>query len=240
MGRLSTRSAGIAGVIFVILIAVPGFASGAPPSTDDPAAKFATYIASNRSGLIFASIAGAAADFFVVFFLGGLYTALRRLGASAGLLIASLIAILLTGASAAAGGVIQAATAFRFNGPQHVDASIAQLAVDISAMAFVLAGFTLAAFLLVTAAMMSTAGRFPRWLAWVGFIGAPLEVIGVLTAVGTSGFFGLEGPAGLVFGLLPFGIFMLSTSIVMIVRGAAIDGATDVARAAVPAAPLRA
>ncbi|TMC46941.1 MAG: hypothetical protein E6J20_20450, partial [Chloroflexi bacterium] len=108
MGKMTTRLAGIAGILFVILIAVPGFASGAPPDTADGPAKFLAYVMHNRSALIVSGFLGAAADFFVVFFLGGLYVALRRLGASPVMLVASVIAIVLTGALASAGGAIEA------------------------------------------------------------------------------------------------------------------------------------
>src|SRR5205807_5540985 len=87
MGKVSTRAAGIAGIFFVLLIALPGFASGAPPDTDKPATEFLKYVQENRSGILVGDFFGGLADVCVVFFIGSLIMALRRHGAAPLLLI---------------------------------------------------------------------------------------------------------------------------------------------------------
>lgn len=225
MGKVSTRMAGIAGILFILLIALPGFASGAPPDTDKPATEFLKYVQENRSGILVGDFFGGLADVFVVFFIGGLLMALRRLGAAPALLVGSVVALVLTGAVATVGGVLSAAAAFRLGGAQHVDAETIRVLMDASSAAFTLISFSLAAFLLVNAMMMSSVRLFPTWLAWLAGVGALVELAVPASLFGTSGFYSLEGPVGLL-GLLPFALFTLGTSIVMVVRGAAMDAAT--------------
>ena len=220
------RLAGIAGIIFILLVAIPGFASGAPPDPSDPSSKFLSYYQDHRSALIAATFLGVVADFFVVFFLGGLLMALRRLGGSPMLIVAALTALILTGAVATIGGLLSATAAFRVGGSQHVDAETIRLLSDGSAIAFTLLGPTIAGFLVATGVMMAKVRLFPAWLAWIAWVGAVLELIGSVGVFNTTGAFSPEGALGLVFGLLPFAVFVLATSIVMVTRGAAMDSAS--------------
>jgi Domain of unknown function (DUF4386) len=224
MGKVSTRVAGIAGIIFILLIALPGFASGAPPDTDKPATEFLKYVQENRSGILVGTFFSGLADVFVVFFIGGLVMALRRLGAAPLLLIASVVALVLTGAVATVGGLLQVGAAYRLNGAQHVDAETIRLVYDASTAAFVLISFSLAAFLLVNGMMMASVRLFPTWLAWLGMVGAAVELVGTPSLFGTSGFYSLEGAVGII-GLTPFALFTLGTGIVMVIRGPAMDAA---------------
>lgn len=224
MGKVSTRWAGIAGIIFVLLIAVPGFASGAPPDTADPAAKFLSYFQTNRSGILVATFFGGLANIPVVFFVGGLLVALRRLGAAPALLIAALTGLILTGGLASVGGLLNAAAAFRLDGAQHVDAESIRMLSDASALAFTLLSFTTAAFLLPLALMLASVRRFPTWLAWVAGVGAILELAVAPSMFRNSGGYALNGAVGLL-GLIGIAVPMLATAIVMVIRGQAIDAA---------------
>jgi len=220
------RLAGIAGIIFFLLVAVPSFLSGSPPDPSDPSSKFVTYYQDNRSALITASLLGTLGDIFAVVFIGGLIFALRRLGASLVLLVAALSAFILTGALATTGGIFQIATAFRVSAAQHVDAETIRLLADASAIAFTLIGVSVAALLAAMALMFARVRFFPMWLAWVAGVGAVLEVVGAFSVYGTTGAFSPEGFLGLIFGLLPFAVFVVATSIIMVMRGDAIESST--------------
>ena len=220
------RIAGIMGIIFIVLVAVPGFATGAPPDPADPAAKYLSYYQDHRSAIIATTFLGALADFFVVFFLGGLLVALRRLGASPIFLIAALTALILTGGLATTGGLLTATAAFRVGGSAHVDAETIRLLADGSAIAFTLLGGGIAAFLVATGMMMKKARFFPTWLSWVAFVGALAEVVGTVSVFNATGQFSPEGFTGLLLGLLPFTVFVLATSIILLMRGNAMESAT--------------
>jgi hypothetical protein len=166
------RLAGVAGIIFIVLVAVPGFATGQPPDPSDPSAKFLSYYQDHRGAIMAATFFGAVADFFVVFFLGGLLMALRRLGGSGMLIVTALAALIITGALAAAGGLLMATAAFRVGEAQHIDAETLRALIDGSNIAFILLGPPIAAFFVATGAMMAKARFFPTWLAWVGWVGA--------------------------------------------------------------------
>ena len=142
------------------------------------------------------------------------------------LIVAALAALILTGALAATGGIFTITAAFRVGGSQHADAETIRLLADGSAIAFTVLGPTIAAFLVATGLMMSKARHFPAWLAWVAWVGAALELVGSASVFSTSGAFSPEGALGLVFGLLPFAVFVLATSIVMVTRGDAMESAT--------------
>jgi uncharacterized protein DUF4386 len=223
--KVSVRTAGIAGIAFFVLIALPGFVTGSPPDPGDPATKFLSYATDHRSGIIAAGYLGVAANFFALAFLAGLIVALRRLGASPLLLVAAFGGLLLAGAANAAGTTLTLSSAFRLNGSQHIDAESVRMLTDASAISFTMIAFPIALFMLASGLMMQSARLFPNWLALVGMIGAAVELVGTLAVFSTTGAFSPEGPLGLVLGLLPFGIFVLATSIVMVMRGAAMESA---------------
>jgi hypothetical protein len=225
MGKGWIRLAGIAGILFVVLVAIPGFASGSPPDPADPASKYLSYYQDHRSAIIAGTFIAAAANFFVVFFIGGLLSALRRLGGSALLLIAALTALILTGGIALLGGILTTLAAFRVGEAHHVDAETIRLLADGSSICFTLLGFTIAAWLAATGMLMSATRLFPTWLSWVAAVGAVLELVGTVALFSTTGAFSPGGPAGLLFGLLPFAVFTVGTSIVMVMRGDAMEGA---------------
>ena len=240
MGKMWIRLAGITGIVVVLLVAIPPFTSGSFPDTAASASQFASYVANNRTTLIITAYTAAAADFFLVFFLGVLYVALRRMGASAILLVASLAAIILAAAMDTFPGALEAGLAFRFTGAQHVDATVARMIFDASSMAFGMLDFTLAAFLITTGAMMARASHFPTWLAGVAYGAAVLQLIGTFTVFGTSGFFSLEGFGATLLGTVPFSIFVVITSILMIFRAAAMNRATTAAARPGPTAAMSA
>jgi hypothetical protein len=150
--------------------------------------------------------------------------ALRRLGAAPALLVGSVVAVVLTGALATVGGLLTSTAAYRVGGSQHVDPETIRLIWDGSGVAFSLISFTLAAFLLTNAMMMASVRLFPMWLAGLAAVGTVVELVVPASLFGTSGFYSLEGPVGIL-GLAPFGLFALGTSIVMVVRGPAMDAA---------------
>jgi hypothetical protein len=58
-------------------------------------------------------------------------------------------------------------------------------------------------------------GILPRWSAWVGYVGAALNLIASLGVFGggdTNGFFTATGLVGFVFGVLPFVVWVASVS----------------------------
>lgn len=236
---LPARAAGIAGIIFVVAAAVPGFASGSPPDPSDPAAKFLSYYHDNRSALITAALLGMIGTFFAFFFFAKLISALRRAdGETGALTLVAVVSIAVVATMAAIGGILSATAAFRLGGAEHIDAVTLVAFNDAASITFALLGVPLAAFFASQGLLMMGTRLLPAWLAVLTLVMAALEFVGSFTVLSTTGFFSPGGPAGLFLGLLPLAIVVLSTSIVMLVRPAPFDGVASAAgtAGAVPAA----
>lgn len=219
MVKSSVRVGGIAGIFFVVLVAVPGFATSQPPDATDPASKFLAYYQDHRSALIASAFLGTAGIFFAAFYLGGLMVAFRRLGGAPALIVAAITGLIITGSVATAGALFTTTAAYRVNGAQHVDAETVRALADASAISFTLIGLPIAAFFAACGLIMVKARFFPAWLAAVAGIAAAAEVVGSAGVFATSGAFAPGGVLGLILGLLPFTLFVLATSIIMITRG---------------------
>ena len=220
---LTARVAGIAGVLFVVATAFPGFAAGSPPDPGDPASKFLSYLSSNRSAIIVAQVLAMVGTFFGIFFFGKVISALRRVGGSGNpLTIAGIIAIAIVATLASIGGALEVVAAFRLNAGEHVDAVTVQALSDASAICFAFIGMPFAA-LFVSQGLLLRASRAPSWLGIVWILAGALEAVGAFTVLNSTGGFSPEGAAGLFLGLLPFGLTTLATSITMIVRPGAFD-----------------
>lgn len=222
----SAKTTGLIGIVFVLMVAIPGFAAGSPPDPDAPATKFLTYYQTNRSAVLAGTFIPTAGLILGIFFLGGLVSALRRHEATpTPLPIVSLVGFVFTGVLATVGGIVAAAAAFRLSGAQHIDAETLRFASDLSNMCFALIGFPIAAFFLATGLVMRASSAFPAWLAVLAWVAAILEIVGTFGVFATSGAFAPGGALGLLLGLAPFVVFVLATSIFMVVRSARLDAA---------------
>src|SRR5258708_5746105 len=151
----SARTTGLIGIVFVLMVAIPGFLAGQPPDPDAPASKFLTYYQSNRSALIAAQFIPTGGLILGIFFIAGLVSTLRRAEATpTPLPIVTFTGFAFTGILATLGGIVTAGAAFRMGGAQHIDAETLRFASDFSNMSFTLIGFPLAAFLLATGLVM--------------------------------------------------------------------------------------
>ena len=235
---LTARVAGIAGILFVVATAIPGFASGSPPAPDDPASKFLSYASSNRSALIIAQALAMVGTFFAFFYFAKIVSAMRRVGGDGNpLTIVGIISIAAVATLAAVGGALQVLVAFRLNTGEHLDAVTVQALTDGSAICFALLGMPFAAFY-ASQGILMRGSRAPQWLSTVWLAAAALLAVSTFTILSSTGGFSPEGAAGLLLGLLPFGLSTLITSIVMLVRPGAFDEEEAVApRAVATAAP---
>ena len=235
---LTARIAGIAGIVFVVATAVPGFAAGSPPDPGDPASKFLSYASSNRSALIVAQALAMVGTFFGIFFFAKLISAMRRIGGAGNpLTLAGMISIAVVATLASVGGVLQVVAAFRLNAGEHLDAITVQALSDASALSFAFIGMPFAAFF-VSQGLLVRASRAPGWLGIMWLVAGALEAVASFTILSSTGFFSPEGAAGLFLGLLPFGLTVLATSITMLVRPGAFDDEEEaVARTMAAPAP---
>ncbi len=78
LDRRWTQSAGVSGILFVVLVVLTFPISGSPADSTDSTAKMVSYITSNRSGLLISTALGATASSILLVFLGVLSYLLRR------------------------------------------------------------------------------------------------------------------------------------------------------------------
>lgn len=234
---LTARVAGLAGIVFVVAVAAPGFATGSPPDPGDPAAKWLAYYQDHHSALVLVQLLGLIGTFFAFFYFAKLITVLRRSeGETAPLTVAAVIAIATVATLGAVGSVLAGAAAFRLGGSEHVDAVTLQAVVDASSIAFAFLGLPLAAFFTAAGLLMRASSRLPAWLGVAYLVGAVPEAAGSLTVLSSTGQFSPNGAFGLVFGLLPLGLLTLATSIMMVTRPVAFGDDAPAPSQAAPAA----
>ena len=222
---LTARVAGIAGIVFFVATAIPGFATGGPPDPSDPAAKWLAYFTDHHTGIVTADLIGVLGSFFAIFFFAKLITTLRSAEGEGGpLSVAAIIAITIVAVMATVGAVLSVTAAFRLGTSEHVDAVTLVALSDASAITFTFLGMPLAAFFAAEGIVARSTGRLPAWLGIVYLVAAVLEIVGTLAVLSTTGFFSPQGPAGLVLGLLPLAVVVIGTSIVMLVKPERFDG----------------
>jgi len=220
----SARTTGLIGIVFVLMVAIPGFLAGQPPDPDAPASKFLSFYQSNRSALLAGAFVPTGGVVLGIFFISGLVSLLRRAETTpTPLPIVTFTGFVFTGVLATLGGVVTAAAAFRMGGAQHIDAETLRFASDFSNMSFTLIGFPGAAFFLATGLVMRASTAFPGWLAVLAWVCAILAVVGTFGIFATSGAFAPGGALGLLLGLAPFVVFVLATCVFMVVRSARLD-----------------
>src|SRR5437016_10299196 len=104
MSDRSIRLAGIAGVVFVVMILVTVFSTGSMPMPDDPPEKIRAFFVDHRGALLVSNFIGMLATPFVLWFGVTLRELVRGDRVSGALGTFSLAGLLVTAPMAAAGG----------------------------------------------------------------------------------------------------------------------------------------
>lgn len=186
------RWAGIAGILFVILAVLSRLVEGRRPDTNakDAIRKLTRYYAKTshlNHGLV-AVILGLIGMFFFLWFLAGLWSALRAAEGAATMRTGAILA----GGSvfAAVGGLAHefgnvVGDALKFSDAYKLDANSAIVLDRIAHGAFALAMIAVGVTTAAAGLVILRTRILPAWLAWSGFLIAllALPVVGLLTAV---------------------------------------------------------
>ena len=173
------RVAAAAGVAFVALNVVTLFLAGAPPESDAPAAKVATYFADHsaaiRAQLLLSGLGIAA----LLWWSGTLWRLLSRaeddrprLAAVAGVSLAVGLTLALVS------GAMTSTAAFRVE-----DVATTHLLWTLSFVLLGAAGFGIGVFLLAASTVFHRAQLRPRWITYVGWLAALLFFAGTAGTV---------------------------------------------------------
>jgi hypothetical protein len=214
MGMSRERIGGIGGIVFVVLVIVATFIAPMPPKVSDSAEKITAYFADHRGVILLSGYLGGLALIPAVLFIAALYALLRDTeGMSGGLALASFASALITGVFATMPSVLTSALAFT---GRDADAATMRGIYNLDQIAGTFIWFPLVAWLLFASLVMMRMGSGFRWVGWLGILEA---IVGLFSgaSLARNGFFALGGILGLI-GLLIFAIWVLATSILMLMQ----------------------
>ena len=209
------RSAGYSGIAFILLVIVAAFLPGAPPAPDAPASDVATFLDTHHSTWVLAGWLGFPATAFLLWFIVQMRAYLRLVpqlddGLPAYLLTGGIA----TGVIALMISLVQIVLAFR----PSADLGLPSIRVlyDI----FNAGGAMIPLPTSIVTFAASQSGRrhnsLPSGLIILGYVATIGAVISTLSVFFSSGFLVMGGFGTLILGLLPFAVWTIWSSIVLI------------------------
>ena len=211
--RRLVQSAGVAGILFVVLIVLSAVITGNPPSGTDPTTKIVSYVVSNRGALLASAVLGTAGSMVILWWVGVLGYLLRAGDEQSpvGWIV------LVSGAAASVVGAVSglplATLALVANQPGGLDNSSAtRVLYELTNQANPL-GFLLAMFLVALGVGLVQRNFAVPWLGWLSLALAVVNLVGGVLALTTTN--SAAGVVGLV-GLVGFGVIVLVVSIYML------------------------
>jgi hypothetical protein len=205
----TVRSAGLAGIVFVILILISVFAGGSMPKPDDSAIKIQKFFIDHRRGLLVGNFVGLIAIPFALWFAVALRELVRRDRLASAYGTALLAGLLVTAPMALVGGALQAAPVYVTGAARQVDANVLRLIFEGQLLAFVGTSAGIATFALASAAAIRRSGALPAYTMWLALLAVAGNVLAMISGLGAK-----VSPLG-IFGVATFGLFVLVTGITM-------------------------
>lgn len=199
MTERTVRWAGVAAIIFVVLILITVFSGGQPPDADAAVDKIRTFLIDNRSTLLLSNLLGLIGIPFVVWFVVVLRDVLRGDRTSNALGTASLAGLVVTAPMAMVGGALSVAPVYVSGVANHLGDDTIRIMFEAQNLMFAATSAGIVLFSITTALAIRRTKALPTYTMWLAF-------------VATLG----AGAAGLgVFGILSFALFLLVTGITM-------------------------
>jgi hypothetical protein len=209
MSDRAVRWAGVAGIVFVVLVIITIVVSGSPPMGDDTVSKIRDYYIDHRSSLLWANLVGVVGIPFILWFAVMLRELLRgdRLANALGTF--SLAGLIVTAPIALIGGALNVSVIYVDGVAQTYRPDTLRLVYDTQSLAFAATSAGIAAFALGAALAIRRSGALPgftMWLAWLAVLGNVVTMFSVLDAGAAT--IGLAG-------VTTFALFILVTGIAM-------------------------
>lgn len=196
------------GVLFVALVFASSAVAGTPPGLDDRSGTIMRYYQDHVDELRIAGALGSAAMIPLLFWLGSLYRAIRRVErGEPRLALVAVLGTFLAGTLFTVALALETATALRINSVGPQGARFFFLLTTIIAAA---ASFGLAA-AVAAISVAGLRGLLPPWLSWVGTLLALAWLVASLGSVSTNDT--LTNVWGIVF--LVWLVWVLAVSIVL-------------------------
>jgi hypothetical protein len=203
------RYGALAGILAIALIVASVVTAGSPPKTSDSAAKIFKYFVDNKDGIKVSAILGGLVTIPILWWAAALWATLRRAeGGQPGLAVAAVLGLLLTAATQAVAGSINATVALNLNGVGPNGAKFFYiLAFGLGATG----AFGVAVLVLATSAVALRTKVFPMWLGAAGLVLAVALVVSGGSVASTN-----DGLAALgLVAILLWALWVITVSVLM-------------------------
>ena len=209
MSDRSVRIAGVAGIVFVVLILVSAFSAGGMPKPDDPVDKIRTFFVDHRSALLVSTFIGLLATPFVLFFGVNLRELVRGDRQANVFGTFSLAGLLVTAPMAAAGGVTSIVAVYDKAATARFSDDTIRLLFTMQGLFFTATASGIIAFALGAALALNRTRALPSHCVWLAYLAAVGNIVSAIAVLGA-------GASGIGFaGLATFSLFILVSGITM-------------------------
>jgi len=211
----AVRSAGWAGIAFIVLVFISAFAPGEAPAANATPGAIGQFFDQHRTMLILAGWLAFPAGAFFLWFAVGLYAYLRSARDSSDFLptFALANAIAATALAGLAGAI---GIALVTHPSAELGGQVIRAFYDFSIVTGTVLWAPLGVFMLAVSTSGLREGSMPPALAWFGYLAAILNGLASLTVLGLSGPFALGGMGALLLGVVPLTLWTIATGVVMI------------------------
>jgi hypothetical protein len=197
------RAAGLAAVLFVVLILISAFVAGAPPSADASADKIRAFLVDHRSALLISNFLGLLAIPLVVWFVVVLREVVLGDRLANALGTAAVAGILITAPMAMAGGAISVSPLYADGVAGKLGDDTVRIVFEAQNLLFASTSAGIVLFAVAAALAIRRSGALPAYTMWVGLLAAALNVVAMFSTLSA-------GASGVGFlGLIGFALFLL-------------------------------
>ncbi len=204
------RIGAIAGILFVVLLIAAQFIAPSPSPKESIGTIISFYV-HHRSAALWSGYLSAVSAAVQLLFVAAVFSALRRSEEQS-----SMLPMLMLGASIALLPVILLSSSFSvaltWNGAQSNNPAVARALFDLSTVTLIFSDMVIGVFLAAASLATLRTRILPRWLGWLGLVGAALLL------AGTASLFNPGGSFGGAPGLLLYLIWVITTSVLLLRR----------------------
>jgi hypothetical protein len=208
-GLSQARAAALAGLVFVVLVAVAGFIAGSPPKVDDSTATINAFFVDHHKVLLVGAVLSSVAAPCLLWLFAGLAATVRRAGEGA-------LAAVTFGAGLGAIVLATASDAIYVTLTQLAwteQTSFLKTGYELSGF-FIQKAFWFAAFAALAVSLAARrAQALPRWYEWATIAAGAVFALGGI-AMKPEGFFGVNGGMALI-AFLAVLVWVLATSVLL-------------------------
>jgi hypothetical protein len=172
-----------AGIVFIVLALVSTFIAGEPPGLNDSAREVADYFDDNDAAIRWGQFIGSLAVIPLLWWLGSLWSTLRRAeGGAPRLTVTAGLGAVVAATSVLASSAVLSTAALRQDslGPDGL-----RFFYTFSALLLAVAAFGAATLVLASSVVVLRSQVFPAWVAWLGLVSGAVWVASGLVLVST-------------------------------------------------------